>query len=164
MLMLSRKRVAGFGLAVALLVGFAVTVSAADQGKLAAVKHRQDTMKRQAGDLKYIATYAKGGVGDQAEAARKVADLQSIRGELLSLFVPGTSTADLPGKTYAKPIIWQDWKKFSSQIPNLEPLDSALAAAVQKNDKPAILAAIGNLGKNGCGACHSVYRAKMPPR
>ncbi|MGH6989010.1 MAG: c-type cytochrome [Stellaceae bacterium] len=155
-------RAAGFSLALALVVGFAVTVSAAGQSKLEVVKHRQATMKQQAADLKYIATYAKGGGGTEAGAGYKVDDLETVSGEILALFVPGTSTADLPGKTYAKPNIWTDWKKFSAQIPHVQDLEAGLGAAVKKNNKPEILAAIGNLGKNGCGACHSDYRAKMP--
>jgi cytochrome c556 len=156
------SRVIGFGAALLLVAGFAVGVSAAGPSKLDIVKHRQATMKQQGHDLKYLALYAKGVSGDQAGAEAKIADLQTIHGELLSLFVPGTSSADLPGKTYAKPLIWTDWSKFSAQIPKIAELEATLAAAVKKNDKPAILVAIGNLGKNGCGACHSSYREHIP--
>ncbi|HEX4112895.1 MAG TPA: cytochrome c [Stellaceae bacterium] len=158
-------RTAVLGLSITAIVGFAATVSAQDkrQDKAAIVKERQDTMKRQAGDLKYIADFAKGAGGDQENAGYKADELLFTSGKLLALFVPGTSNADLPNvKTYAKPDIWTDWKKFSAQIPKVQDLEQALSDAVKKGGKPAILAAIGNLGKNGCGACHATYRAKMP--
>jgi cytochrome c556 len=151
-------RVAVLGIA---MVGIAAGVSAQD--KAAVVKERQDTMKRQGGDLKYIADFAKGVSGDQATAEQKAEDLHSLSGKLLSLFPPGTSDADLPdAKTYAKPNIWTDQDNFKAIIAKLPALEQGLTDAVKKGEKPMILAAIGNLGKNGCGACHSTYRAKMP--
>ena len=51
---------------------------------------------------------------------------------------------------------------LAREVAKLPGLEQGLTDAVKKGDKPMILAAIGNLGKNGCGACHSTYRAKMP--
>jgi cytochrome c556 len=140
-----------------------VAMSVAAQDKAAIVKKRQDTMKQQAANLKYIANFAKGAGGDQADAGYKVDELHFISGKLLSLFPPGTSSADLPNvKTYAKPEIWTDYAEFKTIPPKVADLETALGDAVRKGDKRAILVAIGNLGKNGCGACHSKFREKMP--
>lgn len=156
-------RLAVAGLALAGIVGVAAGVSAQD--KAAEVKLRQDTMKQQAGDLKYIATFAKGVAGDQATAVQKAEDLHSLSGKLPTLFPPGTSNADLPdAKTYAKPNIWTDQDNFKAILVKLPGLEEGLVDAVKTGEKPKIFAAIGNLGKNGCGACHSTYRAKMPPQ
>jgi cytochrome c556 len=154
------KAVAVFGMAMVALAGITASVSAQD--KAAIIKDRQDTMKRQAGDLKYIADFAKGVSGDQENAGYKADELLFVSGKILALFVPGTSSADVPGKTYAKPAIWTDWNNFKAQIPKVQDLEQQLSDAVKKGDKPAMLAAIGNLGKNGCGACHFTYREKMP--
>jgi len=154
-----RKRIvlAGAMMAVA---GLAVSVAAQD--KAAIVKRRQDTMKRQAANLKYLANFAKGS-GDPADAGTKIHELQVISGELLALFPPGTSSADLPNvRTYARPEIWTNYAEFKAIPPRVAALEAALADAVQKGDKRAILVAIGNLGKNGCGACHSKFREKLP--
>lgn len=154
-------RLAVAGLALAGVVGLAAGVLAQD--KAAAVKERQDTMKQQAGDLKYIADFAKGVSGDQATAVQKAEDLHSLSAKLPTLFPAGTSNADLPDiKTYAKPNIWTDQDNFKAIIAKLPGLEQGLVDAVKAGEKPKILAAIGNLGKNGCGACHSTYRAKMP--
>jgi cytochrome c556 len=155
-----RKFVGMAVLAIAVAVGLAATVWAQD--KEAAVKQRQDTMKRQGADLKYIADFAKGVSGDQENAGYKVQELQFTSGKLLALFVPGTSSADMPGKSNAKPEIWTDWDKFKAIIPAVQDAEDNLLVAVQKGDKPEILAALGNLGKNGCGACHSQFREKLP--
>lgn len=147
----------------AIVVGSGFAAGVVAQDKAAAVKERQDTMKRQAGDLKYIADFAKGVSGDQATAVQKAEDLHSLSAKLPSLFPPGTSNADLPdAKTYAKPNIWTDQDNFKAIIARLPGLEQGLVDAVKTGQKPQILAAIGNLGKNGCGACHSTYRAKMP--
>jgi cytochrome c556 len=154
-------RLAVAGLALAGIAGIAAGVLAQD--KAAAVKERQDTMKQQAGDLKYIADFAKGVSGDQATAVQKAEDLHSLSAKLPTLFPAGTSNADLPDvKTYAKPNIWTDQDNFKAIIAKLPGLEQGLVDAVKAGEKPKILAAIGNLGKNGCGACHSTYRAKMP--
>jgi cytochrome c556 len=150
-------------LAGAMIAMTGVAVSVAAQDKAAVVKKRQDTMKQQAANLKYIANFAKGVSGDQTDAGYKVDELQFISGKLLSLFPPGTSSADLPNvKTYAKPEIWTDYAEFKTIPPRVADLETALGDAVRKGDKRAILVAIGNLGKNGCGACHSKFREKLP--
>ena len=83
-------------------------------------------------------------------------DIEETAGEYLL-------KADLPDvKTYAKPNIWTDMDNFKAVVAKLPGLEQGLTDAVKKGEKPMILAAIGNLGKNGCGACHSTYRAKMP--
>lgn len=148
---------------VVIVVGSGFAAGVVAQDKAATVKERQDTMKQQAGDLKYIADFAKGVSGDQATAVQKAEDLHTLSGKLPSLFPPGTSNADLPdAKTYAKPNIWTDQANFKVIVDRLPGLEQGLVDAVKAGEKPKILAAIGNLGKNGCGACHSTYRAKMP--
>ena len=150
-------------LAGAMMAVAGIAYGVAAQDKAAIVKKRQDTMKRQAANLKYLANFAKGTGGDQADAGARVHELQSISGELIALFPPGTSSADLPNvKTYARPEIWTNYAEFKTIPPRVADLETALGDAVQKGDRRAILVAIGNLGKNGCGACHSKFRAKMP--
>jgi len=148
------------GAAMVVLIGCALSASAQD--KEAAVKERQATMKRQGADLKYIADFAKGLAGDEAGAIDKAKDLLAIDPRILDLFVSGTSSADFPGKSNAKPEIWSDWDKFKAIPPVLQAAEMKLVDAVTGGDKAAIGAAIGGVGKNGCGACHSAFREKLP--
>ncbi len=137
-----------------------VAVLAQAQDKEAAIKTRRDTMKRQGDDLKAISDFIKGEV-DQAAAQKAADDLLALNGKIVDLFPPGTSMADFPGKTGAKPEIWQQFDKFKTIPAVLKTEEDKLAAAVKSGDKAAIGAQLANTGKNGCGACHTPYREKL---
>jgi cytochrome c556 len=143
-----------------LAIGFG-TVAVVAQDKEAAIKIRRDTMKRQGADLKAIQNYIKG-EGDQASAEKAMADLETIAPKIVTLFPTGTGLDAFPGKTGAKPAIWQQWDKFKAIPAVLEGYERKLDAAVKSGDKAAIGAALANTGKNGCGACHTPYREKLP--
>ena len=57
--------------------------------------------------------------------------------------------------------IWQDMAKFKAIQATVKTADDALLGALQKGDKAAATAAFGDLGKNGCGACHGTFREKL---
>ncbi|HWI29172.1 MAG TPA: cytochrome c [Stellaceae bacterium] len=155
-------RFARLGLAAAVLgmvIGFG-TVAVVAQDKQAEINTRRDTMKRQGKDFKAIQDYVKG-AGDQASAEKAIADLQSIAPKIVSLFPAGTGLDAFPGKTGAKPAIWQEWDKFKAIPVALQGYEAKLAAAIKGGDKAAVGAELANTGKNGCGACHGPYREKL---
>ncbi|MBK5946772.1 cytochrome C [Rhodobacter veldkampii DSM 11550] len=96
---------------------------------------------------------------DAAKASRGAADLVALTqysGD--DLMAPGTSNADLPGKTRALPKIWEDMagygaagKAFGDAVTEL--------AAVAGNGKDALAPAVAKLGGT-CKGCHDTYRAK----
>ncbi len=137
-----------------------IAVLAQAQDKEAQIKTRRDAMKRQGDDLKAIADFAKG-EGDQAAAQKAADDLLALNDKLIDLFPPGTSMADFPGKTGAKPEIWQQFDKFKTLPAALKTEEEKLAAAVKSGDKAAVGAQVASTGKNGCGACHTPYREKL---
>jgi len=143
------------------VVASGITIGAA-QDKEAAIKTRRDTMKRMGDDFKVISDFAKGEAGDQATALAKAQDLQATAPKIVALFVPGTSSTDFPGKTGAKPEIWTEMDKVKALIPPLEAEEMKLTEAIKSGDKAAISAQIASTGKNGCGGCHTPYRAKLP--
>ncbi len=145
--------------AVALAVGVGA-VGVAAQDKLAQIQTRRETMKHQGADFKAIQDYVKG-AGDQAAAEKAIADLEAIAPKIVTLFPPGTGLDAFPGKTGAKPAIWQEWDKFKAIPPELLADEEKLAAAIKTGDKAAIGAQLANTGKNGCSTCHTPYREKL---
>jgi cytochrome c556 len=148
---------------VAAMVALAVGVGAIGgwaQDKEAAVQLRRDTMKRQGADFKKIQDYVKG-EGDQAGALAGINDLLEIDGKIITLFPAGTSTADFPGKTGAKPEIWKEWDKFKMVPAQLKSEEEKLADAIKSGDKQKVGEQLASTGKNGCGACHTPYREKI---
>lgn len=129
------------------------------QDKMAEVKARQDFMKAQGGDVKAILDFTKG-QGDQQAALKAVDDLLARAPKIDGLFPAGTSSADFPGKTAAKPELWTDWDK-AKMIPSaVENEEQKLKVAIQSGNHQAITDGVAALNKNGCGACHGPYRLK----
>jgi cytochrome c556 len=153
------SRIGFAAVALALAIGFG-TAGVVAQDKEAQIKTRRDTMKRQGADFKAIQDYVKG-AGDQAAAEKAIADLETIAPKIVDLFPPGTGLDAFPGKTGAKPAIWQEWDKFKAIPPELLADEEKLAAAIKTGDKAAVGEQLGNTGKNGCGACHTPYREKL---
>ena len=149
----------GFVAATLAAIGFSA-VGGMAQDKEAQIKERRETMKRQGENLKAVQDYVKG-EGDQATALAKINDLIALNPKIVSLFPKGTSMADFPGKTGAKPEIWTEWDKFQKIPPALKEEEEKLAAAIKTGDKQAIGAQLAATGKNGCGACHTPYREKL---
>jgi cytochrome c556 len=141
------------------VLGFAVAGSVAED-KEALIKERRDTMKHQGDAMKAIGAYAKG-EGDQAAALKAANDLLAINPKIVGLFPPGTSLAEFPGKTGAKPEIWKEMDKFKSIPPVLKGEEEKLLAAIKSGDKQAVGAQAAATGKNGCGACHTPFREKL---
>lgn len=150
----------GIVVVTALLLGSGIAPGVA-QDKLAVIKQRQDFMKAQGGDVKAVTAFVKG-QGDQAAAEKAAEDLVSRSLQIPDLFVAGTSSADFPGKTYAKPAIWQNMDKVKAIVTTLHDEEVKLAAAIKGGDRTAAGAALGAAGRDGCGACHGEFREKMP--
>ncbi len=63
-----------------------------------------------------------------------------------------------PGDLPAKPEIWQKWPEFEGYAKSLEAKANALAATARTGDAQATAAAVTELGKTTCGACHNAFR------
>lgn len=144
----------GLLLAVGMVAGIA-------QDKSAVLKERQDFMKAQANDVKPIQAFAKG-EGEQGPALAGINDLLARNAKIVGLFPPGTSATDFPGKTDAKPEIWQNFDKFKTIPPALKTEEDKLLVAIQSGNRQAVGDQLAATGKNGCGACHGTFR--IPPK
>jgi cytochrome c556 len=145
--------------ALALAGGFTASVLAADDA--AAVDHRQAVMKQQGKDMTAIKAYIDD-KADLASAQAAGADLVKTMAEIPDLFPKGTGMEQFPGKSYAKPVVWTDWVKFLAGAKTAQDKAATLNTALKGGDKAQITAAFGDMGKNGCGACHEPFREKKP--
>jgi cytochrome c556 len=131
------------------------------QDKTAAVKARQDFMKAQAGDTKVLGDYAKG-MATKDAAMKAIADLQARNSKIMALFVPGTSMTDMPGVSYTKAAAFTDTAKLAEIVATLKGFEDKQADLIKTGTPEAVGALQGDLGKNGCGGCHSAYRERKP--
>lgn len=134
-------------------------VAAADDA--AVLDSRVATMKAQGKDMGAIKAFTED-KGDLAAAQAAGADLVTQVAKIPNLFPKNTGMTAFPGKSYAKDAIWTDWDKFLATAKTAAAKADALNAALKGGDKAAITAAFGDMGKNGCGACHEPFREKKP--
>jgi cytochrome c556 len=117
------------------------------------IKARQQLMKEQGAAFGAIQKKAKSGQiqAIAADAQKLVMTAQRIP----SLFPEGSLN---PQVSRAKPEIWQKWSQFTGYAKTLESKATRLAAIAQKGDAQATNAAISDLGKSACVACHDTFR------
>jgi cytochrome c556 len=130
------------------------------QDKRSVIQERQALMKRQAEDLKAIQGYVSGAI-DRPTALAKVNELLSLPGKIVDLFPPGTSLAEYPAETHAKPEIWQQPERFKEVPIALQRAEEKLAATLKNGSKPDVVDALDAVGRSGCGACHTYFRAPL---
>jgi cytochrome c556 len=130
------------------------------QDKEAILKNRQATMKEQGKDIGAVKAYIDG-KGDLAQAKAGATNLTQTTKKIPDLFPPGTGGPNPTGDYVAKPAIWTDWDKFLEAQNAAASKADALLVAVTGGDKTAIEAAFNDLGKNGCGGCHTTFREKI---
>lgn len=145
--------------AVALATGLYVGAALADDA--ATLDSRIATMKAQGKDMGAIKAFTED-KGDLAAAQAAGADLVTHVAKIPDLFPKNTGMTAFPGKSYAKDAIWTDWDKFLAAAKTAKEKADALNVALKAGDKAAITAAFGDMGKNGCGACHEPFREKKP--
>jgi len=152
-----------FAAAALLGAGITAVTPATAQDKAAVVTEREDLMKSN-GQYVYrvIPGYIRSGTGTPEDVAKGAATIVDNFKKIPALFVAGTSTTDMPGKTKAKPEIWQDKAKFETLAKGTSDLAAALGEAAKTGDKDKISAAYTTLNRDGCTACHNQFRAEAP--
>jgi len=156
---MSHLRWSAAGIALVTMISVGAGVGWA-QDKAAAVRDRQATMKLEGPALKAISDYAGDKGTDQATAIAKTQELLALGDKLAGFWPAGTSSKDMPGKSNAKPEIWEQMDKFKALYVGQKEGEQKLLEAIQKGDKPTVQATIVNIGKN-CSTCHGTYREKV---
>lgn len=143
-----------------LVIAAATTTGALAVDKDQVIKDRQALMKEQGGDMGSIKGYLDSKV-DLAKATAAASDLIETMKKIPDVFPEGTGGPNPEGKWTAKAEIWSDWKGFLAARDTAADKATALLAALNGGDMNAITAAFGDMGKNGCGACHGKFREEI---
>lgn len=130
------------------------------QDKGAIIKQRQTLMKQQAEALKIIQNYVSGGA-DRETAMAKATELLTLSPQIVDLFPTGTSIVEFPGTTHAKPEIWAQWDRFKEVPSALHRAEQRLADTIKMGNKQDVLDELDTVGRSGCGACHTYFRAPL---
>ncbi len=151
--------VAGSALALAtafVLYGPERTARAVQGSPVAEERHK--LMKGMGGAMRTLNGFVKG-VRSADEAAEAAAVIAAAAPEIASVFPPNTGMGANP-KSEAKDDIWEAWDDFTAAAALLGDKAAAFETALASGDAGAVAAAFGDLGKNGCGGCHSRFRQK----
>jgi cytochrome c556 len=142
---------------VAITVGVGAAVAQQD-----VIKERKDLMKANADQAKIAVAMIKGEKPFDMAAVHKVfATFENAAAKMPGLFPPsskdeaGSPSADKFSPT-AK--VWDDMADFKSRFEKFAA--DAKAANASVKDVDTLKAAMGNIGKNDCGACHHDYRVE----
>ena len=142
-----------------------VTLGASGQGQVASeeeamqvAEKRSEAMKSMGRSMRTLKGFA-GGRGSAEEASAAAAVIADTAPVLPSLFPAGSGMSALPDSE-SKDVIWEEWDEFVAATERLGEKAAALQAVLSSGDSGQIGAAFGDLGKNGCGGCHSKFREK----
>jgi cytochrome c556 len=118
-----------------------------------AISARQKLMKEQGGLMRSMGEKAKAG---QIQAiAADAAKLEDTAKRIPALF-PQNSVD--PSVSRAKPEIWQKWSEFEGHAKTLQTKADQLESTAKSGNAQATQAALADMGKTTCGACHTTFR------
>lgn len=125
----------------------------AKMGAGEAIEKRKALMKEQGAAMRSIQEKLKAG---QAQAIGPEAlKLAATARQIPALFPEGSLD---PKTSRAKAEIWQKWADFEGYAKTLESKATQVAAASKTGTPQATGAAVADLGKTTCGACHNAFR------
>jgi cytochrome c556 len=134
-------------------IALGVCAAAAQQDPIAA---RRALMKANGDAAKTAGAMAKGETPFDLAAAHKIfATFENAAAKMPALFPDNSKTG---GDTAADPKIWENMADFKARFAKFG--EDAKAADASVKDLDSFKAALGDIGKNDCGACHQNYRIK----
>jgi cytochrome c556 len=133
----------------AIALGACVAVAQEDP-----IKARKALMK-----AKILADMSKGDKPyDQAAVTKALAQFQDAAAKVPGLYPDNTKDGDPSDQFNASPKVWENMADFKARFVKFG--EDAKAANASVKDVDSLKAALGNIGKNDCGACHQDYRLK----
>lgn len=122
------------------------------------ITYRKSVMKSIGGHMKAMSLIVKGEAGDMKDLGTHATAMAGLAKAAATAFPKESSAMD--GKTEALMAVWEKPEDFKKVTMAFIAEADKLTAAVQSGDKGAIGAQLGELGKNGCKACHDNFREK----
>ena len=158
-----KARTKGWAAGSALAVAMAFALYGAEQAAHAdqhgtVAEERSNLMKGMGGAMRTLNGFVKGN-RSAAEASEAAAVIAVSATKIVAVFPPNTGMGTNP-RSEAKDVIWEAWDEFTAATALLGDKAAALETAIASGDAGAAAAAFGDLGKNGCGGCHSRFREK----
>jgi cytochrome c556 len=146
-------------------VGVLAAVAAAQDGKEVVIKARIGFMNDQQHAVDAINAFVKG-KGDRQAAIAGAEKLLALSTEmetkLVAFFPPGTSTAEFPDKTHAKPELWQHLDEARAAPAKLHEAELKLAEVVKTGDPQTVGKEMSTVYRGSCNAlCHNAFRAPI---
>jgi cytochrome c556 len=134
-------------------VALGVSIAVAQQD---VIKERKDIMKGNGDEAKIGAAMVKGEQPFDLAAAQKVfATFADAATKMPDLFPDNSRTGE---DTAALPKIWEDMADFKARFVKFG--EDAKTAQASVKDLDGFKVAFANIGRNDCGGCHQLYRAK----
>jgi len=121
------------------------------------VNERQRIMKWQGATMQLLRLKLKTGNFDGI--ALNVETLVVTSEQIPQLFPEGS----LSDKSRAKPAIWEKWSEFEGYARSLRTQAMKVADLVRENDKASIEAAVAEMSRTTCVACHDAFRGPGHP-
>ena len=126
------------------------------------IKTRKDMMKANADQGKIGAAIVKGEKPFDLATVQKIfTTFEETAAKMPTLFPDSSkSEANSPEADDFSPTpkVWEDMADFKARFVKFG--EDAKAAKASVKDLDSFKAAFGNIGKNDCGGCHELYRAK----
>jgi cytochrome c556 len=123
------------------------------------IKARKALMKANGDQAKILSDMSKGDKPyDQAAVQKAFATFQDAAAKMPGLYPDNTKGGDPSDQFNASPKVWDNMADFKAKFVKFG--DDAKAASASVKDVDSLKAALGNIGKNDCGACHQDYRLK----
>ena len=123
------------------------------------IKARKALMKANGDQAKILSDMSKGDKPyDQAAVTKALAQFQDAAAKMPGLYPDNTKDGDPSDQFNAGPKVWENMADFKAKFAKFG--DDAKAADASVKDLDSFKAAMGNIGKNDCGACHETYRLK----
>jgi cytochrome c556 len=141
----------------AIAIGVSVAIAQEDP-----IKARKAIMKANGDQAKIGAAMIKGDKPFDMTAVHKIfATFEDAAAKMPALF-PDSSKSEANSSEAddfsPTPKVWEDMADFKARFVKFG--EDAKAAAASVKDLDSFKMAFGNIGKNHCGACHELYRAK----